>query len=244
MTALERARAFIQHDAVRTALVIVPLAMSGAANAGLVFLPASGDKTPTAEAAIGLTGTPSVASSNFEPFGVGGLKWWGSTNVLGFSSFTSGGDAIPVECESGPAPGCSISLTLEGTVTGQFEMGIALHWDFGLESTGSVTKVRYSVEYSLNDTVVGTSSFDDIGFGTNGNLTAMGLSPGTNVTTWKVVLTTMFEAEGGGTVQLVVPDRTVEIAPPSAQSIPEPSSVTLAFLAFTGLAALRRRRRS
>ncbi len=248
MTALERARRFIQHDAVRTALVIVPLAMSGAANAGLVFN-TGGGANAVDSASFPLANTEEGFASTFSSLPNGGAKWWGSSNVY---SFVGSGGGQPVNCKASdavnaPSMRCAVSMTIGGTGTGQLGAHIPAHWDFGLDFSlrtdadvnSWVTDIQYDVAFYFNDNLLvgsGTSSVGDI------NLSGWAIDTG--LASWKVVLTASFVAAGVGNVQLDIPQNSVDIMPLGTTAVPEPASLALATVAFTGLAALRRRRRS
>lgn len=251
MTALDRARQFVQNDALRTALVIVPLALCGAADAALVFDTSNGNE-PSAVASTGLLDSESGQTSTYSPLSNGGARWWGRSNDFSFSS--SGGATDPLACEfyvgDTVVETCLVRMTIGGTGSGsQGSTGIPAHWDFSLQSrfgddpqdppTGSITNIQYDIAFLINNEVVGTGS------GASGDIELAGLSAGDLASwPWQVVLTASFEAFGSGTVWLDVPDNSVDIMPRGPSSVPEPGSLAIASVAFFGLAAVRRRRRA
>lgn len=233
LTALERAKHFVQHNAAKTALVILPLAMAAPANAASITFDAVG---ATAVASAG-GGPGSVTLTG----GSGAFSQIGADNN-GVRFVTVGDYMFNVALDSSGSG--FVELILSGTGSGTLDADIPAHFDYSyLFAPGTLTSFSSSVIFSINSVPI--ASFGSLGPSANSDFLLSGWAPGDPLTDWKVDLRATFQGTGqAGTLALHIPPHSVDIIPQAetpAAAVPEPASLIL-FATGASVLALRRRR--
>jgi hypothetical protein len=215
LTALERAKYFVQKNASKTALVIVPLALASSATATPLF-DVPGNVSISTNLSVG------VGTSTFSSLPNGGVKFNGMQSLRGPSS----------------GSGFSLTVTLFGTGSGLLDVAtIPAIYDFSFSfSLATPAPFVSSITYYINGVDrgsfagLGTSATNPPGF------TLAGWSPLAALSTWSVVLQVDGVASSpAGDIVLSIPN--ISIAPRAVSgptTVPEPASWLL-LAAGTGL---------
>jgi hypothetical protein len=217
MTALQRAKNFVHQHAATTALVIVPLAAAGAAEAAPILN--AGGATATV---AGVTVTSDAHS--FTALG-DGIRFTGEYDFE--ISSASGGSFV-------------LELTLAGTGSGLLDVAtIPAHYDYLFALGANIENFTSSIQFLINGVERGSGG--PHGASGAGAPTLAGWAPTDTLTDWGVVLRAEFFAFGTTTLHLSVPPHSIDIVPSSqGDPIPEPASL---LLLGAGLGAVARRRR-
>ena len=235
MTPLERAKAFVQSRAAKTALKIAPLALATVVSVNqkaqaITTPPQFSGGAPVWTAPVGtgsfLELTDSTSSS--APYGTGGIKGWGSTD-----SQQAGGNGTS-----------DVSFEMSGTGSGTFVNDtVTLSWDFtgtcdkdckANEDTGA-DAFQYRVQACVESQCTSTDwtpFFAD----PTGSTVISGLA-GSGFSSWSASIDFEWQGQGLETATFNVNSLALDPGPINVPTVPEPAS---ALLALAGLPFLKR----
>jgi hypothetical protein len=238
MTALERAKRFVQKHAAETALVIVPLAMASSVEASSVnFIGTTASITDAQRLTLVSSG------SGFDSLANGGVQFFGDYVF----------DVIP---DSPSGGSFDLMLTIGGTASGVLDMDfIPGSWDYALNGLDMQT-LSSDITFFIKTTTPAT-----YGSGTGAvnavlpNRTfsgAFGLSGWDpfvpeSLASWSVELHAVGSYRGSGQLTLTIPNHSIDIAPlddgtgGGGGDVPEPATL---LLLGPGAAFLIRRHRA
>lgn len=228
MTALDRAKRFIQHGASATALVIVPLAVAAPAAASTITFESA---TATATAAA-VNATATGGAGAFTALPNGGILF---ASVADYT--------FDIAAPSSGSKASAVTLTLSGDGDNGLLSMAALFASYDYAFTtgaGMFSGLSSYIEFYINGSLVG-SSVSTSGTG-SGPLTLAGWAPTDTLSFWEVIIGANVDTTTGGTLSLAVPF--VQITPPGMPPpmIPEPGTAILLGSGLLGFAVRRRRR--
>ena len=185
MTALERAKRFVQQKAATTALVIVPLAVAGAADASPIL-------NPTGET-VTFTGLSPTSGS------------------YTLTQFPTGGNGVRFAAEydfnvSSPSGGSFfIELALSGTGNGLLDVPtIPAHYDYLFAPSDTISDFESTIKFLINGIERGSGG--PHGVSGNGDPALSGWLPTQSLSSWGAVLRAeFFAAAGSSTIHLSIP---------------------------------------